>query len=142
MALIHIYCGDGKGKTTAAVGLAVRAAGAGYHVIFAQFLKSRETSEIESLHKIPGIQVVRGEIDFPFTWELSEEEIRELREVQNAILSHMTHVKYDGDVMIVLDEVIGAYNHDFLDRNALLEQMLLYLQMEKPQHLPQVYKHK
>jgi len=35
--LIHIYCGDGKGKTTAAIGLAIRAAGAGQRVVFAQF---------------------------------------------------------------------------------------------------------
>ena len=38
--LIHLYCGDGKGKTTAAVGLSVRAAGAGKRVLFAQFLKA------------------------------------------------------------------------------------------------------
>ena len=39
--LIHIYCGDGKGKTTASVGLAVRCAGRGNKVVFAQFLKDR-----------------------------------------------------------------------------------------------------
>ena len=38
--LIHIYCGDGKGKTTASVGLAVRAAGAGKKVLFVQFFKN------------------------------------------------------------------------------------------------------
>lgn len=37
--LIHIYCGDGKGKTTAGVGLAVRCAGGGGKVMFASFLK-------------------------------------------------------------------------------------------------------
>ena len=38
--LIHIYCGDGKGKTTAAVGLAIRCVGRGGRVVFAQFLKT------------------------------------------------------------------------------------------------------
>ena len=37
MGLIHIYCGDGKGKTSAAIGLAVRAAGSGMNVLFARF---------------------------------------------------------------------------------------------------------
>ena len=37
--LIHLYCGDGKGKTTAAMGLALRAAGHGLPVVIAQFLK-------------------------------------------------------------------------------------------------------
>ena len=40
MGLIHIYCGDGKGKTSAAVGLAVRAAGSGMNVLFTRFLKN------------------------------------------------------------------------------------------------------
>jgi cob(I)alamin adenosyltransferase len=46
---IHLYTGDGKGKTTAAIGLAVRAAGAGMRVLFIQFLKGRPTSELNAL---------------------------------------------------------------------------------------------
>ena len=41
--LVHFYTGDGKGKTTAAIGLAVRAAGAGRQVVFAQFMKGMDT---------------------------------------------------------------------------------------------------
>ena len=54
--MIHIYCGEGKGKTTAAIGLAVRAAGAGKKVYLARFLKAY-SSELESLAKIPNITV-------------------------------------------------------------------------------------
>ena len=43
--MVHIYCGDGKGKTTAAVGLAVRCAGAGGTVLFYQFMKPETSSE-------------------------------------------------------------------------------------------------
>ena len=45
MALVHIYCGDGKGKTSAAVGMAVRAAGRGLKVVMVRFLKSDDSGE-------------------------------------------------------------------------------------------------
>ena len=51
MGLVHIYCGDGKGKTSAAIGLAVRAAGSGRRVVIARFLK-RDNSEVEILKRI------------------------------------------------------------------------------------------
>jgi cob(I)alamin adenosyltransferase len=54
---IHIYTGNGKGKTTAAIGLAVRAAGAGQKVHFIQFLKGRFSSEERALRHIPGISI-------------------------------------------------------------------------------------
>ena len=48
---IHVYTGDGKGKTTAALGLAIRAAGAGLNVFIAQFLKKGDYSEIKALKR-------------------------------------------------------------------------------------------
>ncbi len=54
---IQIYTGPGKGKTTAALGLAVRAAGAGFKVFIGQFLKKGGFSELKSLRRIPGIVV-------------------------------------------------------------------------------------
>jgi cob(I)alamin adenosyltransferase len=48
---LHVYTGDGKGKTTAAIGLALRAAGAGLRVFIAQFVKSGRYSEIEALDR-------------------------------------------------------------------------------------------
>lgn len=52
--LVHIYCGDGKGKTSAAVGLAVRAAGRGMKVLVVRFLKTENSGEVEVLRSIPG----------------------------------------------------------------------------------------
>ena len=49
LGLIHIYCGDGKGKTTASMGLAVRAAGRDKKVLLTQFLKDNESGELNSL---------------------------------------------------------------------------------------------
>ena len=56
---VQVYTGNGKGKTTAAIGLAIRAAGAGLKVYFGQFIKQMEYSEVNILKNIEGI-----------TWEL------------------------------------------------------------------------
>ncbi|MBD3421643.1 MAG: cob(I)yrinic acid a,c-diamide adenosyltransferase [Chitinivibrionales bacterium] len=55
----HIYTGDGKGKTTAALGLALRAAGAGLRVLFAQFVKGQRYSEIAALERFDDLITVR-----------------------------------------------------------------------------------
>lgn len=49
---VHVYTGDGKGKTTAALGLALRAAGAGLKVFIAQFMKRGDYSEIQALERL------------------------------------------------------------------------------------------
>ena len=64
--LIHLYCGDGKGKMTAAVGLSVRAAGAGKRVLFAQFLKDGSSSELNILRTLPNVEVACCEQNFGF----------------------------------------------------------------------------
>lgn len=53
----HIYTGDGKGKTTAAVGLAVRCAGSGRRVLFTQFLKPAKSGEIEAMEDMENMQI-------------------------------------------------------------------------------------
>ena len=56
--LVHIYCGDGKGKTTAALGMAVRAAGRGKRILIARFLKTDDSGEVPVLGGIPGIRLI------------------------------------------------------------------------------------
>lgn len=75
--LIHIYCGDGKGKTTAATGLAVRAAGCGMKVLLVQFLKGQETGELRALANIPGITVLRGKASEKFTFQMDGRELQQ-----------------------------------------------------------------
>lgn len=53
----EVYTGNGKGKTTAAIGLTVRALGAGYCVYFGQFIKDMKYSEIKRLETLPGITI-------------------------------------------------------------------------------------
>ena len=66
--MIQIYCGDGKGKTTAAIGLAVRAAGRGNPVVIAQFLKSADSGERLILGKLSGVTLLEipDEMKFVF----------------------------------------------------------------------------
>ncbi len=56
---VQVYTGDGKGKTTAALGLALRAAGAGLRVFIGQFVKGMEYSELRALERFPEIEVRR-----------------------------------------------------------------------------------
>jgi len=55
--MVHVYTGNGKGKTTSAIGLAVRAAGAGLNVYIGQFVKGRKYSELNSLDKLDNIEI-------------------------------------------------------------------------------------
>jgi len=55
--MIQVYTGSGKGKTTAALGLALRAAGAGKRVFLLQFLKCGSSSELSLLRRLPGVTV-------------------------------------------------------------------------------------
>ena len=58
--LVHIYYGDGKGKTTAAMGQAIRAAGSGLDVLVFQFMKDNSSSERKILEEVPNITLLPG----------------------------------------------------------------------------------
>jgi len=90
--LIHIYCGDGKGKTTAALGLALRACGSGYKVILAQFLKSWNTSELNILDKMENVLILRSKKPGKFTWQLNDEEKAALKIENNRIFEKAIEV--------------------------------------------------
>ena len=66
--MIHIYCGEGKGKTTAAIGLAVRSAGRGNKVYVARFLKDSDSGELESLSRLPTVTVAPSPEKMKFTF--------------------------------------------------------------------------
>ncbi len=68
--MIHLYTGEGKGKTTAAIGLCIRATGRNFHVCFSQFMKGNDTGELHVLKNIPNITIFRSEKNFPFYHEM------------------------------------------------------------------------
>lgn len=120
----HIYCGDGKGKTTAAVGLAVRAAGSGRKVFFVQFLKARPTGEIPVLDSIENITVIRAKSSQKFTYEMTEEELRALSEENTAVLDRAFQAASRGEAdLLVLDEVITAVTTDVIAEEDLRKRV-------------------
>ena len=97
--LIHIYEGDGKGKTTAAVGLSVRFAGNGGRVIFTQFLKGNNSGELKVLEMMENIQLIRCEKSFGFTFQMTPEEKQDAAGYYTAHLHNvLTRVKKQMDV--------------------------------------------
>lgn len=120
--LIHIYCGDGKGKTTAAVGLAVRCAGRGNKVLLVQFLKSRDSGELYSLAKLPDIEVMRGKESKKFTFQMNEEEKHALLIEHNKMFEQvLAKIKNGGYSLLILDELIGALNAKVFEMPKLIE---------------------
>lgn len=117
MGLLHIYCGDGKGKTTAAVGLAVRAAGAGMHVHIIQLLKGSDSAEVSVLRSIPGITLERCDRNYGFVWNMSYEDKRSITACHNTLLEKGYSLVRSGEVdMLIIDEFNAAYKHGLLDR--------------------------
>jgi len=120
--LIHIYYGDSKGKTTASVGLAIRAIGHGKRVLFTQFLKGSETGEIPSLDKL-GVHIIRSEKNMGFLWKMSSSKIKDFCKEQERIFSKVKEA-ISGDKpfdVLVLDEALDAMESKMLDENVIRE---------------------
>ncbi len=121
--MVHIYHGDGKGKTTCAIGLSIRALGAGYRVIFAQFLKNDDSSELKILKELEAVTTIVSDKTFGFTWTLSQEELGELRMENTRLLQQVKDECSDtqGSILVVLDEMCATYELDLVDRELVLD---------------------
>ena len=75
--MIQVYIGEGKGKTTASIGLSIRAAGHGFNVLFMQFLKDDSSGEISVLRSISGIEVIHCPVNYGFTFQMTEDQKKE-----------------------------------------------------------------
>ncbi len=116
---IHIYYGDGKGKTTAAVGLAVRAAGSGLKVLFFQFLKDNSSNERKILETLPGVTCLPGREPVKFVSKMNGDERIEFRHYNNKALDEI--IKFCGPFdMLVLDEALCALNLEVLSEEKLI----------------------
>ncbi|WP_418841346.1 cob(I)yrinic acid a,c-diamide adenosyltransferase [Ruminococcus sp.] len=118
----HIYYGDGKGKTTAAIGLAVRAAGSKMKVLFVQFLKTEFSGERHILSHTENVTLTFCPLELKFTFDMDDKEKAQATKIfkgifDNAVTTALTE-KYD---MVVLDEVFEAINAHMLSESEVYE---------------------
>jgi cob(I)alamin adenosyltransferase len=119
--LLMVNTGDGKGKTTAAIGVLVRAAGRGMKCCMIQFMKSKNDryGEHESLEKL-GVEVhTMGD---GFTWDTNDktQDVRTSQETWALCLEKMRSDEYE---LIVFDELVYVLDYKFLDVNSVLDEI-------------------
>lgn len=127
--MIHAYTGNGKGKTTAALGLALRAAGHGLKVIMIQFMKGRiDYGEIRSAKNVPGFTIEQyGRPDFVNPEKPAREDVRLAREAFKRAREVVLSGRYD---IVILDEMNVA-----VDYGLVKSADVIALFKEKPQNV-------
>lgn len=124
---IHLYCGEGKGKTTAAMGLSLRALAAGKQVVIVPFLKGRESGELTMLERL-GARVIREQVSGLFVFQMSQEQKQALKAAHHQMLADAQALIARGHCdLLILDEVAAAYELDLIAR-----QKVERLVQEKP----------
>lgn len=121
--LIHIYTGDGNGKTTSAIGLGVRAQGYGMKVLMVQFLKGRQTGELEAVKKFGGdFKIIRHKEIKKFTNEMSEAEMDEIKtEVRNLFKHAACEASCEEWDLMILDEIMACISLKFISTDEVIQ---------------------
>lgn len=116
---IHIYYGDGKGKTTAAMGLIMRAAGYGRKILVYQFLKDNSSGERAVLEALPNVTCLPGRDRVKFYNQMNSEEKAEASHYNNKALDEIVKFCSPFD-MLLLDEALCAVTLGLLNEEKLL----------------------
>jgi len=120
-ALVQVYTGDGKGKTTAAVGLAVRALGNQFKVRFLQFFKSELSGEVKPLETLGAQVSIHNHQDKP-SWTMNAEEEKQLIEdTKQGWELFVELIKSRAYDLIVLDEANHVLNRGYISKAEVLE---------------------
>ena len=124
---IHVYTGDGKGKTTSSFGLALRAIGAGYRVSIIQFLKGQDYSELKSLELLPRLHFKRFGLKSFIHGTPKPEDVAHAKKGLAYAQKIVSSGKYD---LVVLDEIFVAHFFKLIS-----EQDILRLIRKKPKYV-------
>ena len=128
-AVVVVYTGDGKGKTSASLGLMVRALGTGWKVAYVQFVKHWEVGEHKAIHKMQDVfgdnlVLHKGGKGFYHAGEISakgvsdEEHEKAAQDTYDFALAAATSGDYD---LVICDEINNSVNDGLLDKKLLKE---------------------
>lgn len=131
--MIHLYEGTGRGKTSIAIGTAIRMVGSGMEVLFTQFMKGNETGEIGVLEGLPGVTILRGDREYPFYNNMTQQDKLDITACHNHILEmiiekvstyRLDTKQLGGEVMeprclVVLDEITYPVQFGLVDERLL-----------------------
>lgn len=119
--MLHLYHGDGKGKTTAAFGLALRALGRGRTVAVVQFLKGADSGERLALAQFPGATLVEVPERVKFSFAMTEEDRREAAVRYEGYCAQALALAQAGKAqLLILDEVCAALSAGLLPSERVL----------------------
>ena len=116
--MVHVYTGNGKGKTTSAIGLAVRAVGAGLNVYIGQFAKGKKYSELNSLSDIDNIKVEQFGQNYFIKGSPTEKDINSAQKGFNKIKEVLKSGKYE---VVILDEANIATYYELFTVQELID---------------------
>jgi cob(I)alamin adenosyltransferase len=121
MTRILIFTGEGKGKTTAALGAVLRAAGHGWKSLVVQFIKADDkTGELNSCRFLPGVEIVQMGRGFPP--KENHPAFAEHRQAAQEALSYAGQALASGSYdLVVLDEICGAISRKLVEEDSVLE---------------------
>jgi cob(I)alamin adenosyltransferase len=116
--LVQVYTGNGKGKTTASLGLALRASGAGLKVYIMQFLKGKPYSEKNALRKIKNVTIERCGKDCFIVKKANKVDIKQAKNGLEKAIRKISSGRYD---LVILDEAIIAVDLGLIKLEELLK---------------------
>lgn len=123
--LVHLYFGDGKGKTSSTIGLAIRAAGHGKKILFVQFMKARLSGELQIFDKIENIELMRDDFSDKFTFMMSEDEKKNEANLNKRLLEKSIEKIYRETIdVVVFDEIVTAVNTNLICGNELMSLII------------------
>ena len=125
--LVHIYTGDGKGKTTASLGLAFRGIGCGLRVNMIQFLKTWDTGEVACAKRLSEqFKIWNFESKHGFINEMNEVQKAKLQLEINKAMEFAKECALNGESdILILDEIFGAVSNGMVSTEQILELIIL-----------------